>query len=117
MFRLTYGGYPASPGGDKLQVIEAYKIYPDGSEELVRGCETNGITVQSFKDIILTGNDKYAYNYLAPSVISPFITGGSQYVGASVIVPDLLFEDSEIRPIEDDFPKPPILGNPGTSKK
>jgi hypothetical protein len=40
------------------------------------------------------------------------MTGGSQFVPASLIMPDLLFEDLEFRPIESDFPKPPLLASP-----
>lgn len=112
LFRMTAGGYPNPRGEGKLPVLEIYKLYPDGREELVRGARTNGFTVQSFKDVILVGNENYAMNYLAPAVISPYISGGKQYVGASIIIPDLLFEDGEIRILEDDFPRPPLLDNP-----
>jgi hypothetical protein len=40
------------------------------------------------------------------------MTGGSQYIACSIISPDLLFEDCEIRPYENDFPKPPIIASP-----
>ncbi|MCX7908020.1 MAG: metallopeptidase TldD-related protein [Ignavibacteria bacterium] len=93
-----------------LNVVEAYKVYPDGREEVIRGVELKGITTQSFKDIILVGNRPYVLNILAPLVSSSFSSGG--YIGASVIVPDILIEDAELRPIEVDFPKPPFLENP-----
>lgn len=93
-----------------IKIIEAYKVYSDGREELIRGGELKGITVQSFKDIILVGNRPYVLNYLAPIVSSTFSSGG--YVGASLIVPDILLEDAELRPIDADFPKPPYLENP-----
>ncbi len=96
----------------KVNIIEAYKIFPDGKEQLIRGGEGSGFTVQSFKDIILCGQDKYVLNYLAPSISSPYMTGGSQYTGATIISPDLLFEDGEIRKIEEDFPRPPLFSSP-----
>jgi TldD protein len=117
LFRLTAGNMSflsRTPG--KVAVIELYKIYPDGKEEMIRGCEVNGITAQSFKDILSVGNSHYTLNYLAPSVVSAYMTGGSQYIGTSMIVPDLLFEDGEIKPLEEDFPKPPVLENPITKK-
>jgi hypothetical protein len=40
------------------------------------------------------------------------LTGGSQFVSASLIIPDLLFEDIEFRPLESDFPKPPLIASP-----
>ncbi|MBL7998245.1 MAG: hypothetical protein JNL32_06350, partial [Candidatus Kapabacteria bacterium] len=65
-----------------------------------------------FKDIIATGKTATVYNYLAPAVTSPYISGGAQYLPVTVAVPDLLFEDAEIRPLEGDFPKPPIMNSP-----
>ncbi len=110
--RITNAEYPTPRSESKLAIAEAYKIYPDGREELVRGAEANGFTVQSFKDIIMADKDYYVLNFLAPSVVSAFISGGEQFVGSTVIVPDILFEDGEIRPLESDFPKPPLLKNP-----
>lgn len=102
--------YKFSAEQNIIQIVEAYKVYPDGREELIRGGELKGITVQSFKDIILVGNRAYVHNLLAPIISSPFSSGG--YVGASIIVPDILLEDAELRPIEADFPKPPYLESP-----
>ncbi len=102
--------YKFSGEQNLIIVLEAYKVYPDGREELIRGVELKGITTQSFKDIILVGNRKYVLNILAPIASSSFASGG--YVGVSLIVPDILLEDAEIRPVEADFPKPPYLENP-----
>ena len=112
LFRLTSGDFPMTQMGSKVPLLEVYKVFPDGKKILLRGVEAKGFTPQSFKDILLTGNRPYAMNYLASAVTSPFMTGGSQYIPASMIVPDLLFEDGEIRSVESDFPKPPILSNP-----
>ena len=40
------------------------------------------------------------------------MSGGSAYIIATVITPDLLFEDLEVRPLDGDMPKPPSLANP-----
>jgi hypothetical protein len=112
MFRLSMGDIRAMRTDGKVGIIEAYKVYPDGREELLRGVEGNGFGTQNFKDIIFTSDKAYVLNLLAPSVQSSFITGGSQYVAASIVSPDLLFEDGEIKPVEDDFPKPPIIKSP-----
>lgn len=118
LFQLNPGDFSFSFGGAqaKQPLIEVYKVFPDGKEELIRGCEAKGFTHQTFKDILYVSKEKYVLNYLAPAITSPFTTGGSQYIPASVIVPDLLFEDGEIIPVEEDFPKPPILKNPLSEK-
>lgn len=117
LYRLSIGGIIMPRGEGLFNLVNAYKVYPDGKEELIRGADVNSISVQSFKDIIAVGKEFFAYNYLAPSVISPYVTGGDQYVGVSIITPDLLFEDLEIKSTEDDFRKPPIIPNPLTLKK
>ncbi|HRP01323.1 MAG TPA: metallopeptidase TldD-related protein [Candidatus Kapabacteria bacterium] len=109
----TSGGLFQIPRGDgKLAVAEAYKVYPNGKKELIRGAEINNLSVSLFKDILFTGKKSYALNLLAPSVISSYISGGDQYVGASIITPDLLFEDVEVKSIEGSFQKPPLMSNP-----
>jgi len=105
---------PRTPG--KLVLTEAYKVNLDGSEERIRGVEVNGLLPQSFKDILFVGKRPYVMNYLAPSVVSPFITGGDQYVASSIVTPDLLFEDLEIKITESDFKKPPFISNPVAGK-
>lgn len=112
LYEQTSGEYPFAQGDSKLSVLEAYRIYPDGKEERIRGGELAGISPASFKDIILVGKKSRPYNLFASSVVSAFMTGGSQFVPASLIMPDLLFEDLEFRPIESDFPKPPLLASP-----
>lgn len=111
LIRISQGNFDF-PNRSNISLIEVYKLYPDGSEELVRGGEAAGISVQSFKDIIETGKDKYAYNLLARSVAPSFLTGGSAWIAASIVTPSLLFEDAEIRIIESDFNKPPIIDYP-----
>ncbi len=112
LYRLAYGNYKMPRGAGKLAPVEVYKVYPDGREELVRGAEAVGFTVQTFKDILYVGREGYVMNYLAPSVISSYVSGGDQYIGGTIISPDLLFEDGEIRPMDEDFRKPPVLANP-----
>lgn len=116
LFSQTSGEFSYSQGPGKATLLEVVKVYPDGKEEIVRGAEGAGFVVQTFKDIVATGKKQYAYNYLAPAVVSPFMTGGSQYVISSLIVPDILFEDGEILPIKGDFPKPPLLPSPQAQK-
>lgn len=111
LFRLTSGDFEV-PRGDKQAALVVYKVFPDGREEIVRGCTAKNFNVQSFKDILSVGEDEYVLNYLAPAVVSPFVTGGDQYVPTTVIVPNILIEDGEVSPPEGDFPKPPAIARP-----
>lgn len=112
LFRQNPGLFKYSNDDGSVFITEAYKVYPDGKEELIRGLSGKGFTVRSFKDILYTGNNNYVMNYLASAVISPFISGGSRYVYSTIISPDLLFEDGELVTPTGDFDKPPFLANP-----
>ncbi len=95
-----------------MPAVEAYKVYPDGREELIRGTELANLTVQSFKDIIFAGNKHNVLNYFASTSGGFGSFAGGQYINASVIVPDLLFEDAELKSNEDDLPKLPLYASP-----
>ncbi len=110
--RISAGNYPVSRSDKETTLIEVVKIYPDGREEPIRGVKAKGFGVSTFKDILNVGTGNYLLNYLSPSVTSSYYSGGSQWVGSTIICPDLLFEDGEIKPMEDDFPKPPLIANP-----
>ena len=67
------------------------------------------MNVLLFKDIVSTSDVLHTMNYLAPAVISPYLTGGDSYLPSSITLPDLLFEDAELHLIEEDFKRPPYV--------
>jgi len=79
---------------------------------LIRGLKGSNFIPQNFKEIVYSGNNSVSYNLLTPSVISNFISGGDQYLTASITSPSLLFEDVDLKLIETDFKRPPIMSNP-----
>ncbi len=112
LYQISGGLFDFPRGEGVMLPIEAYKVYPNGKEELVRGVQLAGFSAQTFKDIIKTGDNYYVHNILAPSVVASFVTGGSPFIPASIISCDLLFEDAELRKIDKDYKRPPILSNP-----
>ncbi|MFW5701975.1 MAG: metallopeptidase TldD-related protein, partial [Bacteroidota bacterium] len=76
LYGATMGLFEFPSGAGKYLPVEIYKVYPDGREELIRGGEGAGFSAQSFKDILSVGKDPYVMNYLAPAVISSYMTGG-----------------------------------------
>ncbi len=112
LYAQTQGDYPYSLSETTINLLDVYRVYPDGHEELVRGTQAAGMAPSQFKEVLAVGQKPYVYNYLAPAVTSPYVTGGSQYLPCTLSVPDLLFEDVEIRPLDGDFPKPPLLASP-----
>jgi TldD protein len=117
LYNLTEGDFPFARTPGQMTALEVYKVFPDGREELVRGCDVAGMTAQSFKDILAVGDRKFAYNCYAVPVTLSFFSGGEQFLPTSVLVPSMLFEDVEIRPLEEDFTKPPILSHPFFTRK
>ena len=103
---------PVGQGEGKLGLLETYRVYPDGREELIRGVEAAGIAPALFKDILAVSKSTTVHNFLAPAVIPSFISGGSSYLISTIHTPDLLLEDVEIRPLEGDMPKPPAMASP-----
>jgi hypothetical protein len=117
LFGLTGGDFPVMRGEGTMSLIEVYKVYADGKEELIRGAEAAGIVPQTFKDILALSKQKTAYNFYALSVTPSFFTGGAQFLSASIITPDVMIEDMEIRSLDGNFSKPPIAGHPHFDKR
>jgi predicted Zn-dependent protease len=86
-----------------------YKVYvEDGREELVRGANVEGVSLQDFRQILAAGDDAWTVNF--PS------RGGDANV-SSVTAPSILMEEMVLR--KDGFSKsrPYILTNPYFDKK
>lgn len=116
---LATGVYPLLAGSATIRlqpgsvlILEAVRLYPDGHEEPIRGAELAGLSTYTFKDIVKVGSAEHVHNYLAPAVVPAFITGGSQYVISTVIAPDLLVDDAEVRQPDGDLPTLPVLTHP-----
>ena len=116
LYRQNPGLFQFNNQAGNLMITEAYKIYPNGKEELIRGLSGKGFNARSFKDIINMSDKSYLLNYLASAVISPFVSGGDRFLQSSIIIPDLLFEDGELITPQGNFDKPPFLTNPITLK-
>lgn len=108
LYRILNGNIEI-PFGKKDYIMEGYKLYQNGKKEKFSGMVLPPMNVLLFKDILFTSNNSYTLNFLAPAVISPYLSGGDGYLPASITTPDLLFEDAEVHLIEDDFKKPPYI--------
>jgi predicted Zn-dependent protease len=110
LYRVLNGNIEL-PFGKDIYVMEGFKLYKDGKREKFSGMVVPPMNVLQFKDILLTSNKSYTLNFLAPSVISPYLSGGDGYLQSSVTIPDLLFEDGELHLIDGDFKRPPYVQN------
>ena len=84
----------------------AYKVYPNGKRELVRGAQLTDVPTRAWKDVVGTSRDVTVYNFLAPTdgnQLTLRITGGtadgtvpSGGVESSIITPDLLLKEIDV---------------------
>jgi len=102
------GGGGSSVGGPVL----AYKIYPDGREELVRNLQFGDLAAASFKDIIAVSNKPTVHHatFRSSNPFARSASGGTPLV--TWAVPDLLFEDLTLSGPRGEIPSPPLLAPP-----
>ena len=97
------------PSRDSVRVepaILAYKVFPDGHEELLRNVEIAGMSVQSFKEILVAGREPYVATI-------PFRSAATYSTGVvSFAVPALLFEDVTLKKPSGEIPKPQVAKHP-----
>jgi len=90
----------------------AYRVYPDGREELVRSLVFHGVSTRSFKDIVAASDENYVFDLIDSDAIFARMGAGSFITTASVIAPAVLFEELELAPVEEEKPQPPIVPPP-----
>jgi hypothetical protein len=112
LYGISRGEFEIVRGEGNFGNVLAYKVYPDGREELIKPTKTINFGIKSFKEILFTGDKPFVYNFLASAVESAYVTGGSQYLESTVITPSLLFEDCEIDVLNTDYKKPPVVPSP-----
>jgi hypothetical protein len=111
--RLLTGS--ASSGGSAKAVsipILAYRVYPDGREELVRGLRFRGFNARSFKDILAASDENFVFEFLDNSAPMALMGSGGTVAQSCVIAPSVLIDDLEMERMEEEFPKIPIVPPP-----
>jgi len=93
-----------------------YKVSADGKEELIRGVRFRELNVRSLKDIRAAGDDSNILSYLENGVPMALRGAGSYAAEASVVAPSLLIDDLEVRKLDDELPKLPIVPSPLASR-
>ena len=89
-----------------------YKVYLDGKEELIRGVRFRDINARSLRDIRAAGNDSNVFDYLDNGAPLALIGAGNYVAETSVIAPSVLVDDLEIRKLDDELPKLPLVPSP-----
>jgi hypothetical protein len=112
---MTGGNGPGNINVEPL--IEAYKVFPDGHEELVRNLNLNSLTLASFKDIVAVSDAASVYTagmrmtIRSPAMMMSFLPpGGPSFV--SVGTPAMLFDDMTLQRPTGDVPNLPFTKHP-----
>jgi hypothetical protein len=109
-----------SAGGSSRPVsppILAYKVYPDGREELVRGLRFRGFNGKSLKDIMAVGDDSVTLEYMENGLPFALVGGGGYTAEVSVVAPSVLIDDLELHAVEEELPKLPVVSAPELVKR
>jgi TldD protein len=101
-------------GGSHLVSLPVliYKVDKDGKEELIRGVRFRDLNVRSLRDIRAAGDDTNVLNYLENGAPMALRGAGSYAAEVSVVAPSLLVDDLEVRKLDEDLPKLPIVPSP-----
>ena len=85
--------------------VLAYRVYPNGKEELVRGVQLGEVPIRTWKDVIGVSTELTTYNYLAApeSQLALRLNGGtddgfvpSSGIESAIVTPDLLVKDLDV---------------------
>ncbi|MCY3970925.1 MAG: metallopeptidase TldD-related protein [Acidobacteria bacterium] len=97
----------------------AYRVFPDGREELIPKAELVAVTEAAFRDIVAVSDTSTVYSFPhtpAGGLIPSFLAGALSALGlgelVSVSIPDLLFEELSLRKPSGNAPHLPVANHP-----
>ena len=92
--------------------ILAYRVYPDGREELVRGLRFKDFSAKDLRDIDAASDQPYVFNYINNGSAFNFADVSSDATTSSIICPSLLFDSLELAKAENEPGKQPLVPAP-----
>lgn len=119
-FSIGFGSSGAGQGNVENALL-AYKVFPEGREELLRTVEFAGIADSVFKEIVAASDTNTTHTRTgspgSSSGLMMMVGGGiglTSSAGATVTlsVPDLLFEEMSVRNPTGNLPHPPVAKHP-----
>ena len=107
----------AAGGGDRPVSLPllAYRVYPDGREELVRGLRFRGLGVRTLKEILAASDTETAFDFLGNGAPFSLMGAGGFVYLSTVVAPSVLFEELEMEVATDDLPRLPVVPPPPTA--
>jgi hypothetical protein len=92
--------------------ILAYRVYPDGREELIRAIHFREFSAKDLRDIKAASDRPYVLNYLNNGSSFDLIDLTRDATSSSVICPSLLFESIDLGRTEEQAARPPLVPAP-----
>jgi hypothetical protein len=110
----------AQSGGSARPVsppVLAYRVYPDGREELVRGLRFHGLSTRALRDIVAASSETELFDFVNTNAPLALLGSGGYLAGTAVVSPGLLFEEIEFEMPREQLPKPPTVPPPPLSRR
>ena len=101
--------------------VLAYRVYPNGKEELVRGAQLAEVPIRAWKDVLGVSKETTTYNFLAAneSQLQLRLTGGtddgfvpSGGIESGIVTPDILLKEIDVMSTSAGERPAPILPKP-----
>jgi TldD protein len=101
--------------------LVAYRVYPGGKQELVRGVQLTPLPIRAWKEVIGVSKEVSVFNFLASteSQLQLRLTGGtddgfvpSGGIESSIITPDILLKEVDITGALTAVRPPPVVAKP-----
>ncbi|MCP5115490.1 MAG: hypothetical protein GY953_32085 [bacterium] len=103
-------------GGSTPRLVSApilvYRLYTDGTEELVRGLRFRGLNVRSLRDIIAASDESHQLDFMGNSAPLSMMGAGGFVTANTVVAPSVLFAELERERVEEGLPKLPVVPAP-----
>ena len=93
-----------------MMINEVYKVYPDGTQELMQQGRVSQFVLSNFKDIIAASERVNVKTHMGRYAVGSPPSTATNIM--SVATPDLLFEEITLTPAQTVRAKPPILPSP-----
>ena len=97
--------------------ILAWRVYPDGRQELVRGLRFRGLTSRSLKDIVAASDQLSLFQYVENGAPLAMLGMGAYIADCSVVAPSVLFDDIELEKPDEERSKLPLVPPPPLSSR
>jgi hypothetical protein len=103
-------------GGSLPGPILLYKLFPDGTEALVRGASLHSLETDDLRDILAASRTTTVHHSGGLAAIAGLLGRAVGSTGVSIVAPDLLIRKASVRKPTAPHRRPPILSRPAVRK-